>query len=354
MVIDVGAQLIAHVPERRFRVVAPAFANEDSCNEDDVPVQDRRAGALAFAGYQGRLASSWTKRLEDAMYGGMRSVSSDGRCIVLSLAISAGILALGCGRKPEPPKRKPGPAATASAVATPSAAPPLRPVRPSHPAEQLLMAWSDALNRHSADELIPFYSAHVVFYGQRKSAAEVVAAKRRAFEQVPSYQQRVSNVHIEKSPHGFVLRFDKRSGAQLESNVTARLVLETNADRSTISEESDSPTDARFGQTVASTCGDAVFRVVGKQPSIASDIARVAREDPGVNPGGMSYVELPNLVQASQGYFHEDHYEPRWWIDAANGVLKLRDAYSDELLPVAPGEAAVIARLCTGSSDAGD
>ncbi len=216
------------------------------------------------------------------------------------------------------------------------------------------MAWSNALNRRAADELLPFYAAQVIFYGQRKSATEVVAAKRRAFEQVPTYQQRVSNVHIDKAPSGFVLRFDKRSGAQLESNVTARLVLDASGDRLTIAEESDSPTDARFGKAAATTCGDAVFRVVGKQPAIASDIARVAREYPEVNPGGILYEEHPDRVQASQGYFHEDRYEPRWWIDAADGTLKLRDAYTDELLPVDPQEAAVIRQFCTGSSDGGD
>lgn len=265
----------------------------------------------------------------------------------------AGSAVLGCSRKSEPPKPRPAASSASSAPGPSASAARSVPPRPPHPAERVVLAWSDALSRRAADELPPFYSQRVLFYGQRKSASEVVAAKRQAFERVPKYQQRVSNLHFEKTAHGYVCRFDKQSGAQLESTVGARLVLEASGDRLTIAEESDVVTDRRLQGGEPKTCSEAVFRVVGKQPAIASDIARVAKEYPGVNPGGLTYDEAPDYISASQGYFHEDHYEPRWWIEAAKGELSLRDAYTDERLPLEPKDAAIVRQLCSGDPDAG-
>lgn len=56
-------------------------------------------------------------------------------------------------------------------------------------------------------------------------------------------------------------------------------------------------------------------------------------------------------MAGSLGYFHPDHYEPRWWIDAAEGKLTIRDAYSDALLPLTTPQQALIKRLCTGKAD---
>jgi hypothetical protein len=87
---------------------------------------------------------------------------------------------------------------------------------------------------------------------------------------------------------------------------------------------------------------------------IQADEARVAREDPEVNAGGIYYdqVEHADRLSASQGYFHEDHYEPRWWIDAAEGTLTIRDSYTGQLLVVTPKQQAVVRQLCTGKAEA--
>ena len=215
------------------------------------------------------------------------------------------------------------------------------------------MAWSSALSRHAVDELPAFYAPQVVFYGRHKTAAEVVDAKRGALAKAPQFRQSVSNVHIDKGPNGFVLRFQKLSGQGALKAVDARLVLESSSDKLAIVEESDAPTDQRTATPAATSCAEAVEPIVGNHPVILADMARVAREYPNVNAGGLSYdqVEVPDRFSASRGYFHEDRYEPRWWIEAADGVLKIRDTYTDQLLVVTPKQQASVRKLCTGKAD---
>lgn len=209
------------------------------------------------------------------------------------------------------------------------------------------------MSRHAVEELASFYGPEVVFYGRHETAAEVVAAKREALDKAPHFRQSVSDVHIETGPNGFVLRFRKLSGEGALKSVEARLVLESSQDRLRIVEESDAPTDRRTATPTPTTCADAVGPIVGNHPVIAADVARVAREYPEVNAGGLTYdqVDRPDHFSASQGYFHEDHYEPRWWIEAADGVLTIRDTYTQELLVVTAKQQALIRKLCTGKAE---
>jgi hypothetical protein len=272
------------------------------------------------------------------------------------------VLAAGCSRKastlttPSAAASASAPAAAVAGRAPSASAAPASAARPQHPAERFLLAWSSALDRRAVAELEPFYASQVIFYGHRESAAEVVAAKRGAFAKVPDYRQRVGDVHIQKGPNGFVVRFEKRSGPRLESVVPARLVLESQTGKLSIVEESDDVTDQRLKTPPAANCADAVNRIVNAHPVIEADEARVARENPEVNAGGLSYddVEHADRFSASQGYFHEDHYEPRWWIDAADGTLTIRDAYTGELLVVTPKQQAVVRKLCTGEAENAD
>jgi hypothetical protein len=214
------------------------------------------------------------------------------------------------------------------------------------------MAWSSALDRHVADELAPLYATRVSFYGHRLTGEQVVAAKRKALQLAPAFRQRVTNVSIQKAPNGYTVTFEKRSGAELRSIVGARLGLEASGTQLLIAEESDAVTDARFSpKTAAKTCTEAVFSALDHHPVITSDQERVAREYPEVNPGGLSYDERPDRLEASEGYFHPERYEARWWITAADGVLKVRDAYTDQLLSITEADRRAIRQLCSGKSD---
>ena len=153
-------------------------------------------------------------------------------------------------------------------------------------------------------------------------------------------------------PETVLVTFEKRSGAALKSDVTGSLVLEQINGSLKIVEESDLQTDSKL-KPQADTCPEAAGVIVASQSSIQADMTRVARENPEVNAGGLVYdhVDHPDRYSASQGYFHEDHSEPRWWIDASDRKLTIRDAYSGELLPLTAPQRALIERLCTGKAE---
>jgi hypothetical protein len=214
----------------------------------------------------------------------------------------------------------------------------------------LLAAWNSALDQRDADKLVPLYAPRVRFYSSWKSAKEVIGAKRRALEQVPDYRQRIEDVRIDAAPNGgFVVHFKKRSGSQLSSVVDARLAFEATADGLLISEESDAPTDQRQKRAPDGDCYGAVMRIVGAQPVIQADIRRVRVSDPEVNAGGILYDQSGPNLQAAQGYFHAERFEPRWWIDVVNGVLTIRDAATSELLALSEAQLAEVRRACLGS-----
>jgi hypothetical protein len=256
--------------------------------------------------------------------------------------VAPGLLDLACQRKDAPSPASQ--AASSASSAKPAIAPPPNAApsasaaapKPKHPAEIFLMAWSAALDHHAVAELASFYGPEVIFYGRRETLAKVVAAKRQALEKAPKFRQSITDVHVQNGPNGFVLRFQKLSGDGVMTAVAARLVLEASKGKLAIVEESDAPTDKRTASPAATTCSQVVNQIVGSHPVIAADVTRVAREYPEVHPGGFYYdeVEHPDRVSLSQGYFHEDHYEARWWIDAADGVLTIRDAYTTALLVV--------------------
>jgi hypothetical protein len=269
--------------------------------------------------------------------------------------------ALGCDRRPDsghapaarPSAQAAASAAVASAASSPTQAPAAR--RPQHPAERVLSAWSTALNQHDDSKLAPLYAPHVRFYGVRKTAAEVLGAKRQAFSKEPDYRQRLGDVRIEKTAKGFSVRFKKESGADFALSVAARLELEGTPDNLLITEESDSVTDERFKKKAPpATCYGAVVSVIPSLPAIEADMRRVARTNPGVSPGGILYSEEAGNVQAAQGYFHPDRFEPRWWIDVVNGELTIRDALSDEALALPDSARASVRQACSApEADAG-
>jgi len=213
------------------------------------------------------------------------------------------------------------------------------------------MTWNAALNHHSVDELRPLYGSEVLFYGQRRTAESVLEAKRKAFAREPSFRQRINDVKVEEREGRVSITFEKRSGKALKA-VYGSLELEQQPGGLKIVDESDAAADSKF-RPQADTCPDAAMTITTSQSIIQADIERVAREYPDVNPGGMSYDQTDQTAHTdrysgSLGYFHPDHYEARWYIDAAAGKLTIRDAYTEALLPVTSAQKALIQRLCTG------
>ncbi len=160
-------------------------------------------------------------------------------------------------------------------------------------------------------------------------------------------------MHIQKGPNGFVLRFEKWSGSELKLLVAARLVLETKGDQLSIVEESDDVTEARLKDAPPHDCAEAVDRIVSRHPVIEADEERVAREMPYFHPGGLYYDEKPSRdhFSASRGYFSEDRYDARWWVEAAEGTLTIRDGYTGALLPLTTKQKANVRQMCPGKAE---
>ncbi|HVJ18778.1 MAG TPA: hypothetical protein VM686_25325 [Polyangiaceae bacterium] len=273
------------------------------------------------------------------------------------LALGCGLLGstgFACSRSEQAPAPGSRPSASAAVSAAVSAVPVVTaPARPQHPAEKVLITWSSALDRHDLETLGKLYAPHVRFYGVRKPAAEVVGAKRNAFTQDPDYHQRVDEVLIEKAPTGFTVRFQKLSGPNLANEVAARLVLESVGDQLVIVEESDAATDKRFKKTPPPACYAAVSQIVTSLSAVDADIRRVARTDPQLKPGGILYEESPQKLEAAQGYFHRDRFEPRWWIEVVSGVLNVRNALTDEGLAISGDQRESARQACSPATDAG-
>lgn len=191
--------------------------------------------------------------------------------------------------------------------------------RPQHPAERLLLAWNAALDRRDPAPLAALYGSHVLFYGQHRSGAEVLEAKRTALAKAADYRQRVEDVRIATTPKGFVVRFEKHSGSGAGSAVNARLVLESAPDGLRIVEESDSVTDAHLARRGHLSCSEAVTAAVMGHPVVRADIERVAREMPEAHPVGLTYDADERNVDAAFGYMLPERFDPRWWIKVSNG-----------------------------------
>jgi hypothetical protein len=239
------------------------------------------------------------------------------------------------------------PVATSSALTVGSVSPA---ARPEHPADKVLAAWNSALDHRDASALEPLYAPRVHFYGQWKTAAQVVALKRAAFAKQPDFRQRVDEVRVKKSDRGFVALFQKHSGAGFAATVAARLTIERAGERFLIAEESDSVTDEHLKQTEPSSCSEAAFQIAGSEPAILADQRRVAREFPEAHPGGITYEEDARHLSAALGYFLPERFDTRWHIEVEGGVLRLTDAYNERAFPLTAEQRARVRRAC---SDAG-
>ncbi len=216
------------------------------------------------------------------------------------------------------------------------------------------MTWNSALDRHDTQALASLYAPRVLFYGKRKTVAEIVGAKSMEFSKDPDYHQRVGKVQIEKTPKGYRVRFEKYSGQNLASIVAARLVLEAEGDRLLIVEETDAATDKRFGKPAVTGCYPTVAETVASMPAVEEDMRKVTRSAPHSKPSGILYNEEAGSLTAAQGFFHADRFEPRWWIDVVKGELVISNALNGEMIAISEGQRAGVREACMpAEADAG-
>ena len=213
-------------------------------------------------------------------------------------------LLLGCGKShsqqaaPAPVRSASASAsAMGSAVKAPATSAPTATALPAA-AEQLLSAWTAALNNADMTVLADLYADKVKFYGQSLARAQVVARKRQALAAAPGFKQQVLG-QPSWLDEGDSLRvlFLKRSGLPgAQSEVRSMLVL-LKTPRFAIREETDAVTEKRFksasDEAKPASCEAAVWALVESTPfakQLHADIERNLKEYPasdGFNPGGM-------------------------------------------------------------------
>jgi hypothetical protein len=215
------------------------------------------------------------------------------------------------------------------------------------------LAWNSALDQHDMSSLAALYSSQVLFYGSYWTAQKVIAAKRSALDKTPDYRQRIDDVRVSRDALRTTLEFQKHSGPDAKSVVSARLTLQEEASRLVIVEETDALTDKRLQTRLPSSCYEAALQVFDQLPEIRSDVVRVARENPDCNLGGILNSEDAQNVDSAQGYFHPDRFEPRWQLVVVHGELKIADLFGADPLPISAAQRARVRLACRAASDSG-
>jgi hypothetical protein len=213
-------------------------------------------------------------------------------------------------------------------------------------AEQVLLAWNAALDRRDVDGLKSLYNPEVLYYGVRKTAEQVLQAKRDAFAQNSQYRQRLDNVHIAPGADSVSVTFRKHSGAELRSSVKARIILKAQGDRLTIAEETDAATDELLRKREPKDCLDAALTIAGRQTVIARDRERVARDFPDIHQSAVIYESTEDTVDANMGYFHPGRFEGHWGITVEDGELRIVDNWTSEPLLLSESDKTSVRRIC--------
>jgi hypothetical protein len=198
--------------------------------------------------------------------------------------------------------------ALASATTAGTSAPKVMPAPQT--AEQLLTAWTAALNGADMTALSVLYADRVGFYGQSLTREDVIARKRQALTGAPGFEQQVLG-QPSYEEHGDTVRvvFQKHSGVPgAQSDVRASLVL-VKTPRLSIREETDVATEKRFSSASRdarpNNCEDAVWLLVDSTPFAKQLYATIDRnlkqfpESAGFRTGGMG----PFLPRETEGTF---------------------------------------------------
>jgi hypothetical protein len=197
-----------------------------------------------------------------------------------SLASGAIVFATTVACRKDPPRRSPTlkasvsaassvrPAAS-SAVPTTPAWTPQPETGPNAPAYRAVRAWNDALDRHDLAKLEKLYDDQVLFYGFRRSKAEVIAAKKADFEKRPKFSHEIiGNIEVQRVFDGLVIAsFHKKSGPPDDFEVIeARLAL-TGAEF-LVSEEQDARSIEQQN-AIPEDCYKKASEVVNTIPAVA-------------------------------------------------------------------------------------
>jgi hypothetical protein len=110
----------------------------------------------------------------------------------------------------------------------------------------LVLAWSNALDKHDADALDAIYGTTVDYYGLRLSHARVIAAKRAALKAAPTFKQTLRDISFDREGTDTVARFLKSSGPDGKlREIRGKLVLREEDGKLRVVGEADEASEKR-------------------------------------------------------------------------------------------------------------
>ncbi len=247
--------------------------------------QSRLAGAIAArAGATTFFTAAWWLSRGGLIWVGTTFLEGDlgdlphrSGPVRLVFGVLLATVAIGC-RKPEkrPQKDSRSLAASAATVVSPAvSSAPARSGQPQQdPAAVVVLAWSNALDRHDLATLETLYGDPLRFYGRTLTKAAVIGAKAAAFRKQPTFRQQIVGpiVSSRADDGALTATFMKRSGEDGKlTEVAAKLVLRFgDAGTWAVVEEGDA-----LGAPAASAdaCEEQVAKVVNALPEVKRTVA---------------------------------------------------------------------------------
>ncbi len=221
------------------------------------------------------------------------------------------------------------------------------------PVWQFVEAWGAAIDRHDVKALEGMYAERVSFYGQRRSKAEVIAAKQSAFAAEPDFHLQIPGF-IEIT-HGvrdyYVAKFNKLSGKLGNLRGTdAKLVIgRSNDGPLLIREEADSGTSDMQN----SDCSEVAAAVVNALPEVKHDLAtadaRANASKGALRVGGIGPMDLddPDGFSVMLGLNSDEQFETVVSYEVnREGLLSLSDVTYGAPVAIPPSALRKIAKTC--------
>ncbi len=218
---------------------------------------------------------------------------------------------------------------------------------------RMVLAWSEALDRHDTAALSRFYGEQVLYYGRELPKAAVLRAKQAAFRAETTFHQQVmGDIDITQTENSAIAGFLKRSGAAGRArDVRAKLVIRASgASAPLIVEETDAVTESNRGETRRTECEVAAARAVNDLPEVKRMVVsetRAADESGGrAHYGSVGPIDDPTGgFSVGLGIHTDERFEAAvWYAVDRSGLLSVSVLGSDVTL--APDVLRAVQKAC--------
>ena len=145
-------------------------------------------------------------------------------------------------------------------------------------AYRAVLAWNEALERHDLVKLEKVYANEVLFYGYKRSKADVLAAQRAHFQKHPKFHQEIiGKIELQRVFDDLVqARFTKKSGTPEDFEVVSSK-LDLRGVEFLVDEESDEKNSSEQ-EVMPEGCQAKIRHALDATPGIARVGAQITRD----------------------------------------------------------------------------